>query len=316
MLDTIATTLVPVAFVVFLGNFAGRRRFFGTPDRALLTRLVMTWLLPPLLLAGILQTPRADLMNYKIPLLFVAGLLIPYLMALFGCLFVMRYDLRTATLRASLFACPDMVFMGVPILNQLFGPASLFPILIANVIPTLITTPLTSVLLDIGNAEKGRGCGTAVFAKTVLKAVCEPRVWVPFTGIVLLFLDVPMPGFVAKSLDLIGSATTGISLFVAGLILAEEKVRLTPAVCAETLVKNLVHPCTMLVVVFALRVSGTLGQEAALLAALPSAVIATMFAQEYQVLAAESSTTMLTTRVLAFATIPFMIALTSHVFAG
>jgi malonate transporter len=315
MLDTIATTLLPVAFVIFLGNLAGRRHFFGAPDRALLTRLMMTWLLPPLLLAGILQTPRADLMNYQTPLLFVVGLMVPFLIALFGCLFLMRYDLRTSTLRASLFACPDMVFMGIPILNQVFGPASLLPLLIANLVPTIVLTPLTSVLLDIGTAEEKRG-SAAVFAKAFLKAVCEPRVWAPFIGIVLLVLDAPMPSFVIKSLNLIGSATTGISLFVVGLITAEEKVRLTPAVWVNTFAKNLVHPCAMLVIALALHVSGTLGQEAVLLAALPSAVIATMFAGEYGILEAESSTTILTTRVLAFATIPFMIALTSHVFAG
>jgi malonate transporter and related proteins len=36
----------------------------------LLTRLVLTWLLPPLLLAGIAETPRADLLDYDIPLIF------------------------------------------------------------------------------------------------------------------------------------------------------------------------------------------------------------------------------------------------------
>jgi len=72
----------------------------------------------------------------------------------------------------------------------------------------------------------------------------------------------------------------------------------------------------MLAVAFAFRVTGVLGQEAVLLAALPSAVITTMFAEQYGVLEAESSSTMLVTRVFGFATIPFMIALTKHVFAG
>jgi|SRR5262245_57719763 len=57
MLETIFTTLVPVAFVVLLGYLAGRRNFFQIADRALMTKLVLNSLLPPLLLAGILQTP-------------------------------------------------------------------------------------------------------------------------------------------------------------------------------------------------------------------------------------------------------------------
>jgi predicted permease len=309
MLNTIATTLIPVAFVIYLGNLAGRRHFFGVPDRALLTRLVMTWLLPPLLLAGILQTPRADLMNYRIPLTFVVGLMVPFLVALLGCLFVLRSDLRTSTLRASLLTFPDMVFMGVPILGHLFGPSSLYPILIANLVPSLIIVPLTTVLLELGE-QNGRRAGAHVFAKTLVKAVCEPRVWVPFMGIVLVMLDIPVPQFVISSLDLIGKSTTGLSLFVAGLIIAEEKVRLTAAVAVGTFIKNLVHPFGMLATVLALGVTGALAQEAILLAALPSAVIATMFAKEHRVLECESLTTILATRIVAFATIPMMIAVT------
>ena len=311
MLHTIATTLVPVAFVIFLGDRAGRLKFFGATDRALLTRLVLTWLLPPLLLAGILQTPRADLLDYKIPLLFVVGLMVPYLIALLGCRFVLGQDLRTSALRASLLAFPDMVFMGIPILSQLFGPSSLYPILVANLVPSLIIVPLTTVLLEIGS-EKESSAGARAFVRTLTKAVCEPRVWVPFIGIVLVLLDLRMPDFVTDSLNLIGTATTGPSLFVAGLIIAEEKVELTVAVAVDSLVKNLVHPVAMFAAVLALGVTGVIAREAVLLAALPSAVITTMFAEEHGILESESSTTILATRVLAFATIPVMIAATQH----
>ncbi|OSI22471.1 hypothetical protein BST65_24495 [Bradyrhizobium canariense] len=311
MLNTIATTLVPVAFVIYLGYRAGSHNAFARTDRALLTRLVLTWLLPPLLLAGILQAPRTDLTNYRIPLLFVVGLMVPYLTVLLGCRFVLRYDLRTSTLRASLLAFPDMVFMGIPILGQLFGPSSLYPILIANLVPSLLILPLTTVLLEVGS-ERQQRAGPRAFFKTVAKALREPRVWVPFIGIVLVLLDLRIPEFVISSLNLVGSATTGISLFVAGLIIAEERVELTRAVAVDVLIKNLVHPAAMLAAVLAFGVNGVLAREAILLAALPSAVITTMFAEEHGILESESSTTILATRVLAFATIPIMIAATHH----
>ncbi|MEI9424126.1 AEC family transporter [Mesorhizobium sp. Cs1299R1N1] len=311
MLNTIAVTLVPVAFVIFLGYRAARLKFFGGADRAMLTRLVLTWLLPPLLLAGILQTPRSDLMDYRIPLLFVVGLTVPYLAILLGSLFVLRYDLRTSTLRASLLAFPDMVFMGVPVLGQLFGPSSLYPILIANLVPSLIIVPLTTVLLEIGS-NSGKSAGARRFFITLVKAIREPRVWVPFIGIVLMLLDLHIPAFAIDSLKLIGNSTTGISLFLAGLIIAEEKVELTKAVAIDCLVKNLVHPVAMFAAVLALGITGVVAREAILLAALPSAVITTMFAEEHHVLESESSTTILATRVLAFATIPLMIVATQH----
>lgn len=311
MLNTIATTLVPVAFVMFLGYWAGWRKFFGVTDRASLTKLVLTWLLPPLLIAGMLQTPRADLMDYRIPLLFVLGLLVPYLVVLLGCLYVLKYDLSTSTLRTDLLIFPDMVFMGVPILGQLFGPSSLYPILIANLVPVLFILPVTNVLLKL-DSEKSTRAGTQVFVKSIVKAVSEPRVWLPFTGIALVALDVQVPQFVISSLDLIGTATTGIALFVSGLIIAQEKVRPTTPVVVNTLVKNLVHPAVMLAIVLALGITGDVAAEAVLLVALPSAVLTTMFAEERGMLEAESSTTILATRVFSFISIPIIVALAQH----
>jgi hypothetical protein len=201
--------------------------------------------------------------------------------------------------------------MGVPILGRLFGPASLFPILVANFVPMLIIIPATTVLLEMGsdNDDSGRA---KVFFKTILHAAREPRVWVPLFAAVLVLLNVGIPQVVISSSDLIGETTTGLSLFVAGLIISEEKVRLTTAVAVDVFFKNLVQPAAMLAAVLLFHVGGVLAREAIILAATPSAVITTMFAEEYGVLASESSTAILATRVLSFLTIPLVIALTRH----
>ena len=173
-----------------------------------------------------LETPRADLLNYKIPLIFLVGLMVPFLAVLLIYRFVLRHDRGTATLKAGLLAFPDMVFMGIPILHQLFGPSSLFPILVANLIPTLIIIPLTSLLLELDSKERTRA-GSHVFASSVLHALRQPQVWAPIAGAALVILNVPIPKFVIDSFHLMGQPTTGLSLFVVGLIVAEEKVRLT-----------------------------------------------------------------------------------------
>jgi malonate transporter len=163
---------------ILLGYLAGRLNFFGVTEQALMTRLILTWLLPPLLFSDIAKTPLADLLDYRIPLIFLVGLMGPYLIVLLVCRFVLRYDQRTAALKASLLAFPAMVFMGIPILGRLFGPSSLFPILVANLIPSLLIVPLTRVLLELGS-EKDKGAGSQVFVTTLARALREPRVWAP-----------------------------------------------------------------------------------------------------------------------------------------
>jgi len=315
MISTIATTLIPVAFVVFLGYWAGRRKYFGRADRAQLSKLVLTWLLPPLLIAGMLQTPRAELMDYRIPLLFVVGLLLPYVVVLLGVRYMGRCDLGISTLRSNLLIFPDMVFMGVPILGRLFGPSSLYPILIANLVPVLFILPITNVLLRM-DSDKNAGVGARAAVKTILKGLVEPRVWLPFIGIAVVLLNIQVPKFVIASLDLIGVGTTGIALFVSGLIISQVKVKLSLTVAFDTFVKNLLCPAVMLAIVLALGITGVIAKEAVLLVGLPSAVITTMFAEEHGVFEAESATTVLASRLFSLISIPIVIAVTNHMLAA
>ena len=67
--------------------------------------------------------------------------------------------------------------------------------------------------------------------------------------------------------------------------------------------KNLAQPAFMALTVVAFRVSGDLAREAILLAATPTAVIISMFAERFGVLTSGSSTAVLKTRVLSFVTI-------------
>lgn len=68
----------------------------------------------------------------------------------------------------------------------------------------------------------------------------------------------------------------------------------------------------VLATILAFGVEGVLAQRAILLAALPTAVIATVFAEEYGGLASESSTAIIATRVISFVTIPLVIAVTPN----
>ena len=60
MLNQIVGSLVPVAFVILLGFIAGKRGKLSHSDSLLITRLVLNWIFPSLLLARHGQhAPRA-----------------------------------------------------------------------------------------------------------------------------------------------------------------------------------------------------------------------------------------------------------------
>ncbi|WP_410805031.1 AEC family transporter, partial [Paraburkholderia sp. SIMBA_053] len=57
MLDRIVGPLLPVAFVIVLGFIAGKRKRLNHSDSLLISRLVLGWIFPALLLVGMASTP-------------------------------------------------------------------------------------------------------------------------------------------------------------------------------------------------------------------------------------------------------------------
>ena len=73
---------------------------------------------------------------------------------------------------------------------------------------------------------------------TGLKGGLEsPLLWGPVLGIAVVLARVHLPSVVAMSLELIGSATSGVAVFSVGLVLAAYPVRLSAGVFAGSLAR-------------------------------------------------------------------------------
>ena len=114
-------------------------------------------------------------------------------------------------------------------------------------------------------------------------------------------IGLKVPELALDSLKLIGTTTSGVSLFALGLIMSADRVSLSKEVLFNIFKKCLLQPLLMWGIVFALGIHGNWAQEAILLCAMPSAIMTTMFAIKYDVLTVESiSSTILGTVVALF----------------
>ena len=83
-------------------------------------------------------------------------------------------------------------------------------------------------------------------ATAVGNAVKQPFVCAPVIGLVLVLIDVSVPSIVSAMLNLIGQTTSGLALFVSGLLLAAHSFRLNLAVSVNSLLKSIGQPAVML----------------------------------------------------------------------
>ena len=110
-------------------------------------------------------------------------------------------------------------------------------------------------------------------------------------------------------LMLIGSATSGASIFLAGLIIAAYEVKLSAEIIMNTLIKMVAQPLLMAALVMTLGISNPLRSEGIVVCAIPTAVFAPLLAPRYRIYEVESSSTLVTAAVLMIVTLPLTILL-------
>ncbi|MGF6778251.1 AEC family transporter [Paraburkholderia sp. GAS334] len=305
MLNRILGPILPVAFVIILGFVAGKRGKLNHSDSLLISRLVLNWIFPALLLVGMASTPRSQLLDFRFVVATFIGIMGMYVLA-FAIGWYRYRELKAATLKGFVNGYPDAAFMGIPILQAMFGPGSLYSVLVLNLVASLVMIPLTTMLLAIASGE---GSGAKAFVSSISTAVRRPLMWAPAIGILCSLLAIKLPPVVADSFNLLGKATPGVSLFCLGLIMSSVKLKLSGEVWMNMGLKLVLHPALMVAAALILSVKGVYAQQMILLCALPSATIPAMFANEAGAYRSEATTSILISTVLSVVTFSFAIYL-------
>ena len=340
MTSSILQVLVPVLFVLLLGYFAGRANKFDADQVAGINELTLNFALPASLFIGIVDIPRVTLLqDTGFVLAVAAGLIGIYLLALIVGRVALRLNSRAAALFALGAGFPGAPFFGPAVLGGLFGQSSALAIASTAIVANLILVPLSVVILEAAapaqgtirrsaarmtavavpagarSAESvatsdyrsGRAAMSAVIVRSLSTAAKRPYVWAPVISLVLVLSGIQVPALIEAMLNLIGQTTSGLSLFVSGLMLAAYSVKLNAVVAVNAALKSLVLPLLMLVLVVLLRLPGQLVREAVVATALPSAVIAPMLATQYRTYQAEASSSMVLTIVLMMVMVPLFL---------
>lgn len=120
-------------------------------------------------------------------------------------------------------------------------------------------------------------------------------------------MNVQLPHVVTESLALIGKATAGTAIFVAGLTISANTFKLSPEVLLFSILKNIALPVlfTGIAFLFLLQSGTPIFNQGLLLAALPSGPMIVLLATKYNQYQKEASS------ILALTTLGMMITVTA-----
>ncbi len=306
--------LLPVIFVVALGYWAGRTKRFDSDQVAGLNELVLNFAFPALLFVAIVRASRTTLFaEFHFVLAMIVTSLGLFIVVALLSVFVLRHTVGAAAIQSISVTYSNASFAGIPILTPLFGMSSLLRIATAALIFNIMLVPATVTMLEYyrqSAAGAAKPSVATLLRRSIVESFTRPYVWAPLLATILVLLGVRVPTEIENMLELIGSATAGVALFVAGLILAAYRITLTPEILGNVSVKMIAQPVLMALLVAGLAIAKPAGSEAILICAISTAVMCPMLAVRYKVYEAEAASTFLLTTLAMIVTVPIAIALT------
>jgi predicted permease len=172
-------------------------------------------------------------------------------------------------------------FMGIPVIQALFGKEAIFAVSIFNIPFNVLCYSLGALML-VPEPEGGdsRHPKKAELAP-ILKSALNPAVLAALAGFLFFLLGLSLPPVLGKTLDLLGGTTTPLSMILVGAVLGRMKPKSALGnfrVYLVSVYRLLAHP---LLVYAALRLAGLEGRLLAIpvmIVAMPAAANTTILA--------------------------------------
>lgn len=287
MLEIMLHALVPIVFGIALGWIAGRLGILDADRIRVISVYIVKVALPIALFVGTFSFKPNQLENGSYLLTLMIALLVPWLIGLGVGFKAFRYQPAAAGILALNCAFPDMAYFGVPVVGVVLGAGGLLPVVVGNIIVSVLVVPMTMVLLTRGAGPAGGGL-RAAFGE-VKTAVTQPLVWAPLLGAIMVMTGCTLPELATSSLELMAKTAGGTALFALGVMLSGLTFRFNREVALVLIMKNFLMPALALGMACVLGLSGDLAKGAVLVVACPCATANAMFASTYR--ACEESTT-------------------------
>ena len=311
MSNAILMALVPVFFVLLLGYAAGKFHVVDNLHVDALNALVMDFALPASLFAATASASRREMIE-QVPLFLVLGvtMLLLYLAWYFAARRFSKVSRSEASLQALTIGFPNLAGVGLPIMTSVVGPTGTVPVAVALAAGSILISPLTLIIAEMGAAKaRGEEMAARQVLTAVRRAITKPVVLAPALGILFSLSDVSLDALAHASLALIGSSAAGVALFLTGAILSAQSFRLDWKITAATVASDIVRPLLAVAVIRVIPVAPDAAKTAILLAAVPSGFFGILFAVNYRLDSARAGSMVIASTVFSAVTLAVVIAM-------
>jgi malonate transporter len=314
MFGPLTNALTPIFVGLIAGCLAGKAKVVDPLNISGLVVFTMSFALPCSLFMSIVRTPRGELPQLK----WIAFVLtITYSLVYALMYFVSRRSLRIpasdSAVIALTIAFPNVVAIGLPLLSAIYGPTAAAAAAIGVAIGAVTVSPLTLAILQM-EKDRERRQHDFNLLRVWLGACTKPVVWAPVLAGVFLLLPWNLPPVLQRTLDIFGNATGAAALFVTGIVVSSQSLRLRFSIFAAACVKNVLQPIIALSIALLIHLPPPSLRQVVLIAAIPCGFFGLIFGKRYSITPQTASSSLVVAYIASTFTLSITIVLLGRFF--
>ena len=305
MFNIIVGALLPIYVGLLIGYVAGKRGMVDNQNVKTINVMLMTFMVPLTMFIAIARTPR-DVIIPNLTLILVIGvsMLILYLASLWIQQKFFKLSLAEGVVQSLTIAFPNYASIGIPLTLPLFGDQAALLVAIAIAAGSIFVTPIALAQLAMGTSAPDEEVSVKKeFIKGLIGAVKTPVFFLPVIGLIWAIIGIPMPKLAATAFQPITMATGGVGLFLTGLLLSAQKIKINTNVSVSTLLSNVIQPLLTFGIAVLIGINHEAVVQAVILMAIPSAFFGLVFGATVNVRPAVSGATLLVSSLIGIITI-------------
>ncbi len=289
---------VSILFLLMLVGFIARKKDLLNPELdAGITEILLNITVPCMIVSSFHLKFSTEILHNAITL-FAAAVVAHGLSALVAFLISLKSPQSDRKVLQFAIIFSNTGFMGLPVLGSLFGPMGVF---YGSIYVVVFNILVWSLGVWIFTGKEG---------VRVRKVLTNPAIIAVFIGFLIFLLSVPLPVPLFKTLDMIGSMTTPLSMIIIGSMLTELKLKelLTGwSIYYGAVFRLFIMPFFVAILLHYLGVREDLLKITVTSVAMPAATMTAIFAEKYHGNSLLASRLVFITTALSLVTIPLVI---------
>lgn len=213
----IINQMIQLFLVMAIGYILNKIHIFDQTLNKKLTTLLLSVTTPALIINSVLSNDNIAPFN-EVAIAFIVVILLFTVLPIVSYVLVkaMRIPKKQQGLYMFMTVFSNVSFMGFPVLQAIFGDASIFYAAIFNMGFNLVVFSLGIVMMNYGNENQ---------VKVSIRSVLTPGVIASLIALFIYFTNLQLPTVIGSTFSMIGDITTPLAMLLIGSTLANMPIK-------------------------------------------------------------------------------------------